>query len=124
MLLENAMGSQKRAEQATKTRAINERTDFEANDDPCTTVTDEENQQFCNKHANEPKDHLNKFDDDGTVFITKKSETFLPDNMQEITDTSPPTRGSRPEYEPHVGPRVPRMICPTKREHQRENNRQ
>ncbi len=70
---------------------------------------------------------MNKFDDDRTVFVTnkrKKSEMFSPDNMQEITDTSPPTRGSRPEYEPHAGPRVPRMICTTKHECQRENNRQ
>ena len=86
------------------------------NDDPRTTVADEESQKVCEKWADKPKDHLNEFDDRGAVFEKIFRTVFRQAPVQEITHTRLPTRRSISEFAPHAVLSGSRIARPTKRE--------
>jgi hypothetical protein len=109
----NTAESQDIAKKSPETQITDKATKIQAEDGPCATIADEEEDQFRNKSTDELKDHVNKLNNDSAALQIQHSETFR-EMRQKITDTRPPRRLVRPAFEPNATPTDPRMICRTK----------
>jgi len=55
------------AEETAKTKGIDKITEMKVKDEPCTTITDEEDNEFPDQSTNERNDHVKKCDEDIAV---------------------------------------------------------
>lgn len=90
-------GSQQIAKEASKSQGINKSAELKFEDDPCTTIADEESEELPDESTDECKDYVKKFNDDRAILgpgIQKWSQTlsWAKDDSHKVTEKSSQAR--------------------------------